>query len=124
MAELVKLTFCLRKHPDLTHKEFYDYWLNRHGPLVRSFKDVLGAWKYTQLHRLDLPVGAALAAVRGAPEPYDGIAEMWWQSLADLEGAMSSEAGREAGRALLEDEKKFIDLENSPVWLNVVHDFV
>lgn len=124
MADPVKLTFCLRKRSDLSLDEFFDYWLNSHGPLVRSYKDVLGTWKYTQLHRLDTALGETLAAVRGAPAPYDGVAEMWWRSMADLETAMSSEAGREAGRILLEDEKKFIDLENSPVWLNVVHEIV
>jgi uncharacterized protein (TIGR02118 family) len=124
MADPVKLTFCLRKRQDLSSEEFYDYWLNRHGPLVQSFKDVLSTWKYTQLHRQNTTLGEALATVRGGPEPYDGIAEMWWRSMADLEAAMTSDTGREAGRILLEDEKKFIDLENSPVWLNVVHEIV
>ncbi len=124
MADPVKLTFCLRKRPDLSLEDFYDYWLNCHGPLVHSFKDVLGTWKYTQLHRQTTPLGQALAMVRVAPEPFDGVAEMWWRTMAELEAAMSSEAGRDAGRILLEDEKKFIDLENSPVWLNVVHEIV
>lgn len=120
----IKLTFCLRKRADLTEEDFYDYWLNSHGPLVRSFEKALGTWKYTQLHRQHSEMGVALAAVRGAPQAYDGIAEMWWRSRADLEAASTSEAGREAGRVLLEDEKKFIDLAQSPVWLNEIHDIV
>jgi hypothetical protein len=30
----------------------------------------------------------------------------------------------EAARELLEDERKFIDLENSPLWFNRVHTIV
>ncbi len=69
-------------------------------------------------------MGQALAKVRDAPQAYDGIAEMWWRSRADLEAASASEAGREAGRILLEDERRFIDLSRSPLWLNEVHDIV
>jgi EthD domain len=120
----IKLTFCLRKRPDWTEADFHDYWLNSHGPLVRSFEDALGTWKYSQLHRQTSEMGEALAAVRGAPQAFDGIAEMWWRSRKEMEIASLSSAGREAGRILLEDEKKFIDLSQSPVWLNEVHDLV
>jgi EthD domain len=120
----IKLTFCLRKRPDWTQENFYDYWLNSHGPLVHSFAEALGTWKYSQLHNLNTAMGDALAVVRGAPEAYDGIAEMWWRSRAEMETASASKAGRHAGRILLEDEKKFIDLSRSPVWLNQVHDIV
>lgn len=126
MSDLVpiKLTFCLRKRADWTEEDFYDYWLNSHGPLVRSFKKALGTWKYSQLHRRHQEMGNGLAAVRGAPQAFDGIAEMWWRCRADLEIASATEEGREAGRILLEDERKFIDLSQSPVWLNEVHDIV
>ena len=46
---------------------------------------------------------------------YDGVAELWWDKEKELV-EQSSEAAREAGAALLEDEKKFIDLGNSPIW--------
>jgi hypothetical protein len=57
---------------------------------------------------------------RGAPEPYDGVAELWWESEEALRAARGPEA-REAGRLLLEDEAKFIDLANSPLWFNHEH---
>jgi hypothetical protein len=47
---------------------------------------------------------------------YDGVAEVWWSTEAELEGALASEAGQAAGAALLEDEAKFIDLPQSPLW--------
>ena len=56
--------------------------------------------------------------VRGAPEPYDGVAELWWESEESLSRRAAQSEAREAGRLLLEDEAKFIDLANSPLWLN------
>ena len=50
---LLKLTFCLRRLPALSHAEFCDYWLNKHGPLVRRLQPALGMARYVQVHRLD-----------------------------------------------------------------------
>jgi uncharacterized protein (TIGR02118 family) len=114
---VLKLTFCLRRLPSLSLAQFQDYWLNRHGPLVRRLQPALGLVRYVQLHRLDGELGAGMAAVRGAPEPFDGIAELWWADEAAFRAARGPEA-REAGRLLLEDEARFIDLPRSPLWLN------
>ena len=57
--------------------------------------------------------------VRGAPEPYDGVAELWWESEESFRAARPQSRGpRGRARLLLEDEAKFIDLPNSPLWLN------
>ena len=55
---------------------------------------------------------------RGAPEPYDGVAELWWHSEETWRMAGRSPESRNANRLLLEDEARFIDLANSPLWLN------
>ena len=49
---VLKLTFCLHRLPTLSLAEFHDYWLTRHGPLVRSLQPALGMLRYVQLHRL------------------------------------------------------------------------
>jgi hypothetical protein len=46
---------------------------------------------------------------------YDGVAELWWKD-EDALDAFTTEEGQAAGAELLEDEKNFIDLENSPLW--------
>ena len=46
----------------------------------------------------------------GAPEPFDGIAELWFEA---QRGPRSPEAAK-AAQELLEDERNFIDLPNSP----------
>ena len=115
---MLRITFLLRKRGDMSHDDFYDYWRRRHGPLVASFGDVLNARRYVQVHTLrDDPGGAAAREARGGMEPpYDGVAEMWWDSEESFAGEATS-AARDAGAALVEDEAKFIDLANSPLWM-------
>ena len=115
---MLKLTFCLHRLPSLTLVAFQDYWLNQHGPLVRSLQPALGMVRYVQLHRLDNDLAAGMRRVRKAPEPYDGVAELWWESEDTYRAAGRTPEAREAGRLLLEDEAKFIDLARSPLWLN------
>ena len=120
---MIKLTFCLRRAPHLSAEDFHRYWLDQHGPLVRSHLKAIGACRYAQIHAIDDEIGRAVAAVRGAPEPFDGIAEMWWESREAMVAPMQTPEGRAAGRALLEDEKRFIDLAHSPLWLNEVYEY-
>ncbi len=112
---MIKLVFCLRRRPELSREEFQRYWYDKHAPLVRSFQEVLGIRRYIQVHSLDNPINAAIQASRGAPVEYDGVAELWYDSLEAMRATRSPEATA-AGRALLEDERTFIDLANSPLW--------
>jgi len=118
---VLKLTFCLRRLPSLSLAEFQDYWLNKHGPLVRRLQPALGMVRYVQVHRLDGDLADGMRRVRDAPEPYDGVAELWWESEETFRAARKNPQAREAGRLLLEDEARFIDLLRSPLWLNQEH---
>lgn len=110
---MIRLVFLLRRRPELTLEEFQRVWRDEHGPLVASHQGALGILRYTQSHRLDDPANDAMAAARGGMEPpYDGVAELWWASEEALAGGSP-----EAGAALLEDERRFIDLAASPLWL-------
>ena len=122
---MIKLTFCLRRLPHLSYEEFHDYWLNNHGPLVRSVMDKLKIRHYVQVHaHKDSAISDNLRASRNAPEPYDGVAELWFDSPEAIEENGKTPEAAAAGRLLLEDEKKFIDLENSPLWFNDEHEII
>lgn len=112
---MIHLIFCLRRLPHLSRAEFQRYWRERHAPLVRKHAAALGIRRYLQAHTLDHPVAAAAAAARGAPEPFDGVAELWFDG-DELLRLMQTDAGAEAGRALLEDERRFLDLAQSPIF--------
>ena len=121
---MIKLVYCLRRLPHLSRDEFQSYWRETHGPLVRKHAGALAIRKYVQVHTSDNPINEALRASRGAMEPYDGVAELWWESADELSAAMASPAGVKAGQALLEDEKRFIDVERSALWIAEEHAFV
>jgi uncharacterized protein (TIGR02118 family) len=119
---MIKLTFVLRRRPDVDPQEFHRYWREEHGPLVARHADALRIRRYVQTHRIDNPFDGPLNESRGiAAEPYDGVAELWWDTLEDLQAAFESEAGRDAGAALLEDERRFIDLPACSLWVGSEH---
>ena len=122
---MVKLVFCLRRLPSLSLAEFQEYWLQKHAPLVASHANTLRIRRYVQSHTLDeANLQQALAASRGAEEGYDGVAELWWDSMEDFAGASATPEGRAAANELLEDERKFIDHARSPLWVSQEHKIV
>ena len=116
MSEALKITFCLRRLPSLTQVQFLAYWYDNHAPLVRKHAATLRIARYIQLVPVETPLTAPMTKARGAPDPYDGVAELWFASLADLEASMKDRHASAAGRELLEDERRFIDLPRSPLW--------
>lgn len=121
---MIKLVYCLRRLPHLSREEFQRYWREVHAPLVRKHAQALRIRRYVQSHTLDSPLNEAIRANRGGPAPYDGVAELWWDSAEEMTAAMASPEGRAAGRELLEDERRFIDLERSPLWVAQEHAIV
>jgi uncharacterized protein (TIGR02118 family) len=123
---MIKLVFTLRRREGMSREDFQRYWREEHAPLVRSHAETLRIRRYIQVHTRETPLDEALTASRGAEVPaYDGVAELWWDSLEDLMAAYSTDEGQAAGAELLEDEKRFINLPRSSLWLaeeNVVID--
>ena len=81
---MYKVHIWLRKREDMSAEEFREYWLTRHAPIARD--------GYERLR------GYAVKVVTGAPRdqqaPYDGIAELSWDSREDFAADMRSEAAR------------------------------
>lgn len=114
---MIRLIFLLRRKPALSLAEFQRYWREEHGPLVASHAQRIGALRYIQVHRLDDEINGLMAEQRGGMEaPYDGVAELWWDSEEALVDVLAKDSGQAAAAALLEDERRFIDLPNSPLW--------
>jgi hypothetical protein len=114
------LIFCLRRLPHLAREQFQQYWREVHAPLVRSHADALGLRAYVQNHALPEHAQASLALERGAPASFDGVAQLWWH-----ERVLTPEqktAARAANAALLADERQFIDLAASPIFLVEDHE--
>src|SRR5579864_7082042 len=113
---MIKLVFMLRRREGTTREQFQRYWREQHAELVRRHADALGVRRYVQTHARDTDLDEAIAGDRGSePRQYDGVAELWWDSLEDLARAATSDQGQQAQQALLEDERVFIDVANSPI---------
>jgi uncharacterized protein (TIGR02118 family) len=95
---MVRLIILLRKRPGLPDELFRQYWRETHAPLVAKLP---GLRRYVQ----SLPIDAAPAA---RPN-YDGVAELWFDSVAALQAAFDSPEDRIA-RA---DTENFADMGNS-----------
>jgi uncharacterized protein (TIGR02118 family) len=121
---MVKLVFCLKRLPHLSRDEFQRHWREHHGPLVREAAAALAIRRYVQLHTLPGPTHERLRAARGAPEEFDGVAELWFDSVESIAKAGATPEGRAAGRRLLDDERTFIDLARSPLWLAAEHEII
>ena len=115
----VKMVACLRKRPDLTLPEFYDYWLHQHAPLATKLVQQLGANRYVQSHTSDRDLGLLLETSRGQVlKSFDGVTEVWFPSRQALMAKMSTVAGTEANARLALDEKNFIDLPSSSYFMS------
>jgi hypothetical protein len=117
---MLKTVYVLRRRREMSLEEFQKYWLEHHGPLVKSHAATLGIKRYIQVHTRPPQASPAQPdPLRGQMlPPFDGVAELW----TDPESATGSdEERREARRALAEDEAKFIDFANSAVWRGEEH---
>ena len=123
---MIKLVYVIERRSDIEPKDFYDYWLNSHGPRVRGHAKAINAKKYVQSHLYDTPGNEALRGSRGMLPPVAGVTEVWWDSVEAFQEASASSAGRDALADLSADEDKFIDIKNSQVFLtkeNFIFDF-
>ena len=73
----LKIVYCLKRLPQLTHAEFSRHWREIHAPLVEKHRSVLRIARYVQAHS---DLGTLSDQLRGSPEPYDGVAEIWYES--------------------------------------------
>jgi uncharacterized protein (TIGR02118 family) len=111
---MAKFVYVLKRRPELSLEEFQRYWRENHGPLVKSFAATLGIKRYVQVHTRPPQAPRGTDPLRGdMAEPYDGVAELWF----DPALATGTEDERRAARrALAEDEAKFIDFSHSAMW--------
>jgi uncharacterized protein (TIGR02118 family) len=120
---MIKLVYIVAKRADISEKDFHEYWLKTHGPLVRSFAKSMRAKKYVQSHTVSEDAGKQIRSTRpGMKETYDGITEVWWDTIEDFNSGADAKERAEAARALLEDESKFIDFERSSIFLTKEHE--
>ncbi len=102
-----RIIFPLRRLPHLSRDEFQARWFDQHAPLVVSHAATLGIVGYQQVHTRQEMRPTAVAC-------FDGIAELW---VDPTKRSGDAAAVAQASRALLDDERTFIDHSASPIWI-------
>ena len=109
---MVKMILCLRRQPSFTRRAFSDHWRTVHAPLVTRHAATIGITRYVQNHALDASGTAPLTGRR--VEPYDGIAEIWFD---DLEPFKTPDAAAQAAlKEIVADDEHFTDWTSSPAF--------
>ncbi len=104
---MVKLIGFVRRKPGMSVADFRHYWKDVHYPLVRDLPEIKRyVLRYVQSHALDWQPTAPGAPT---PQPYDGVAELWFDNAEDLAAAFSSPV---YAQVVNPDELKFLDLPN------------
>jgi uncharacterized protein (TIGR02118 family) len=88
MAQPVKLIALLKAKPGMTRAEFTKRWVEEHCPFTLKFKNLKG-------YRVNIAI-TEYQELKGEL-PYDGTAELWWDSLEDLQADFASLEGVTAG---------------------------
>jgi uncharacterized protein (TIGR02118 family) len=123
-TRMVKLIYCLRRQPHLSRDEFQRYWRENHGPLVRRTHRPVNQERYVQVHTAYDDVIGRMGTAANRPEPYDGVAELWYDGVEAFAPAESSAERTDALSQHVADERNFIDLAKSPLWLAEEHVFI
>ena len=88
MSQPVKLIALLKAKPGMSRADFEKRWVQEHAPLVLKFKNVKG-------YRINIAI-EEYQEIEGEL-PYDGTAELWWDSLEELQEDFASPEGIFAG---------------------------
>ena len=88
MSQPVKLIALLKAKPGMSRAAFAKRWLEGHTPLTLKFKNLKG-------YRVNIAI-EEYQEIQGEL-PYDGTAELWWDSLEAMQADFASPEGKIAG---------------------------
>lgn len=102
---MIKVITLLKRKPGMTREEFSRYWREVHAKVALDFPGSRHIRRYVQNHMMN---PASLGNWPGAVnEDWDGVAEVWFDSLEDLHQTMNDPDYLKIVRP---DEEKFSDL--------------
>lgn len=101
------MVFALRRPAAMSREAFFDYWANKHGPMITRGFGSRGS--YYQLHGDDAATQAAAQRFGAGIADFDGHAGGWLRDAAVLGVSMK----RPEAVVALDDERQFIDHSRS-----------
>jgi uncharacterized protein (TIGR02118 family) len=85
--KMIKLIAFLNRAPGMTMEEFKERWVVEHTKLSSKLPGLKG-------YRINVAVPTQ---PNGNAPRYDGTAELWWDSLEDMEASFATAIGADAG---------------------------
>jgi uncharacterized protein (TIGR02118 family) len=85
---MIKLIAFLKRKPGMTMDEFRVRWVEQHTKISSQLPGLLG-------YRINL---ATERQEKGQEPLFDGTAELWWNSIEDMEASFATEIGIAAGK--------------------------
>ena len=89
MSKPVKLIALLKRKPGLTQAQFRERWVRQHAPFTLNLKRLRGYRMNVCLEEYQQLEGEL---------PFDGTAELWWDSLEDMKADFASPEAMSGGR--------------------------
>jgi|SRR6266496_3961153 len=105
---MIKLVYCITRRADLSPDEFLEYWREVHGPIGAK---IPGVKRLVQSRAIDVPGDPRIGN-------FDGMAELWFESIDALLQARRSEEWRKSS----DDEANFIDHSRVAYFVSVEHE--
>lgn len=87
MSQPVKLIALLKAAPGMNREEFERRWVDEHAPLTLRFANLKG-------YRINIAIDEYQEIEDELP--YDGTAELWWDSLEEMKEDFASDAASAA----------------------------
>jgi uncharacterized protein (TIGR02118 family) len=101
---MVKVSVILKRKPGVSVEEFRRYWRDVHGPLLLGQSSLMRhVRRYVQCHS----IADAFDGMPGVSSQFDGIAELWGDSVDDVKRGLADPAYAQVIRP---DEERFLDL--------------
>lgn len=87
---MIKLIAFLKRKPGMTREEFAERWVNEHTKISARLPGLIA-------YRINIATERQPAGT--ADEPiYDGTAELWWNSIDEMEASFETDIGVLAGQ--------------------------
>ena len=114
---MIKITYLMRRLSHLSLEEFQSYWSEKHPQAAPADAfSTLGVKRYIQGLPLETEARDLVIGPRtGLVDPFDGVAELWVESIAAIENDWSTEKAKEYLEIFFKDEQNFIDWTRSTI---------
>ncbi len=119
---MIRISYLMRRLPGLSLEEFQSYWSEKHPKAApQDAFSLLGVKRFVQVLPLDTDARDLVVGPRtGLAEPFDGMAELWVDSIEALKSNWSTEKAKQYIKIFYEDEQNFIDWSRSTILVSKV----